>query len=286
MPDGTAAGRLEQVVNAAPIAILTTDADGIIDVANGAAEDLFGYKSGDLDGMLLAALLPTAPGTDDIFLRARSGGDIHDYETIGLKGDGSYVDVNVKITTLLSPSGQFVGLSAFAREISDVVDYRRQVADLAEHDALTGLPNRKRFESEIRQQIDRARRYDEFAAVLLADIDGFAELNDRYGQHLGDRALRAYAAGLISRLRNSDIAARTGGDEFAVLLPHTDAEGATIVAEQLRTWIGSGFRNDDEMSVPLTASVGLTVITADTESEDEVLALVDQAMQNERRQRD
>lgn len=281
-----AEARLRQVIESSPTAIVTTDGDGIIDLSNPAAEQLFGYGKGELDGVLLAALLPTAPGTDDLFLRARSGTSVEDYETIAHHHDGHYIDVSVTIAPLYLTSGQFAGLSVHAREISDVVDFRRQVADLAEHDTLTGLVNRKRFEAEIRQQIDRARRYDEFAAVILADIEGFMMLNAQYGQNFGDRALRAYAAGLISRLRTSDICARIGGDEFGVLLPHTDAEGALIVAEQLRTWIGSGFRSDDEQPVPLTAAVGLAMITSDTESEDEVFALADQALQADRRERD
>jgi len=282
----SAEARMRDVLDSAPIAILSTDSDGIIDFGNPAAESLFGFPKGGLDGVLLAALLPTAPGTDDIFLRARSGTNIEDHETIAHHNDGHYLDVSVTIASLYETTGQFAGLAVHAREISDVVDFMRQVANLAEHDTLTGLVNRKRFENEIRQQIDRARRYDEYAAVMLADIDGFMGLNSRYGQHFGDRALRAYAAGLISRLRTSDICARIGGDEFGVLLPHTDAEGALIVAEQLRTSIGNGFRSDDEEPVPLTAAVGVAMITGDTESEDEVFALADEALQADRRERD
>src|SRR5207342_1788311 len=100
-------------------------------MANPAAEALFGYDAGKLEGLLLAALLPTSPGTDDVFLRAQSGRATDEHETIGRHADGHYVDLSITIAPLRGPSGDFTGLAAHAREIGDLVDYRKQVADLA-----------------------------------------------------------------------------------------------------------------------------------------------------------
>ncbi len=103
-------------------------------------------------------------------------------------------------------------------------------------DALTGLPNRRAFDRQFNAEFKRARRFAEGLSVLLIDVDHFKHINDQHGHLFGDDVLRNLAGTLRASLpRQFDILARFGGEEFAVVLPHTDREAALLVAERLRT---------------------------------------------------
>src|SRR5207248_8842599 len=101
-------------------------------------------------------------------------------------------------------------------------------------DELTGLANRRRFMEVLELELKRSDRFDSPLALVLADLDDFKLVNDRFGHHTGDEALRALSGVFRAGLRDVDLAARLGGEEFAVLLPETDEAGAAGVAERLR----------------------------------------------------
>src|SRR5437899_713505 len=109
-----------------------------------------------------------------------------------------------------------------------------ELSDRAERDALTGLANRRALDERLEEELDRARRYRTHLSLVLVDIDDFKQVNDRYGHQSGDDLLRAFATALSGSLRELDLAARFGGEEFALLLPGTPSGGACIVAEQIR----------------------------------------------------
>jgi diguanylate cyclase (GGDEF)-like protein len=104
---------------------------------------------------------------------------------------------------------------------------------LADHDALTGLANRRRFEQELARHLAHVRRYGPEGAALVLDLDRFKPVNDTHGHAAGDRLLARVACVLRERLRTTDVVARIGGDEFAVLLPRVDRAGAEAVARSL-----------------------------------------------------
>ena len=110
----------------------------------------------------------------------------------------------------------------------------RIVERQASTDGLTDLANRRHFEETLAGEISRAERFDGSLALVLADLDDFKQVNDRYGHQAGDDVLREFAAVLRDTVRDIDLAARYGGEEFAVLLPQTDPEGAERLAERLR----------------------------------------------------
>jgi diguanylate cyclase (GGDEF)-like protein/PAS domain S-box-containing protein len=145
---------------------------------------------------------------------------------------------------------------------------------LAYQDALTGLPNRRAFDERLRAQIVRARRYREVFSLLLLDIDRFKAINDAHGHDIGDQVLRMLAEILGSRMRQADGLARWGGEEFTLLLPQTDAEGARQLAEQLRVAAA-------ESRFPgvgrLTISLGIAQF-APQDSVDTLFRRVDQAL--------
>ena len=147
--------------------------------------------------------------------------------------DFSYARYN----TLVLPAGGlglFV-LWAFDRLYRRTFNYQRSVERMAGEDALTGLPNRRQFMKAGEQMLDRVRRYGRPASLVVIDLDHFKSINDRYGHAAGDAVLRAAAGLLKQHERGADLPARLGGEEFAILLPETDLDGAVVLAERLRT---------------------------------------------------
>jgi diguanylate cyclase (GGDEF)-like protein len=148
---------------------------------------------------------------------------------------------------------------------------------LADHDSLTGLLNRRRFRAELDQYVSFSARYGGLGAVMIIDIDGLKEVNDKLGHQLGDDLIRRVSAVLRERVRATDIVARLSGDEFAVLVPQTDTAGALQLGEDLRAQVADG-GSDSERGVG-TISVGITMFGGGRESGAEaVLVAADQAM--------
>jgi diguanylate cyclase (GGDEF)-like protein len=110
----------------------------------------------------------------------------------------------------------------------------RVTRQLATTDELTQLANRRQFDEALAAEVVRAERFRDPVAVVVADLDNFKEINDRFGHDAGDLVLRAFAAAIRTNVRDVDLAARYGGEEFTVLLPATDAEGGRKLAERLR----------------------------------------------------
>src|SRR5829696_4459863 len=133
-----------------------------------------------------------------------------------------------------------------------------ELRHLADHDSLTGLQNRRRFRSELDQYVSFTARYGGQGAVMVIDIDGLKETNDRFGHQAGDNLIRRLSAVLRERVRNTDIVARLSGDEFAVLMPQTDTGGALQLGEDLRAEVAEEFPDDGETG-PATISVGITM---------------------------
>ncbi len=125
----------------------------------------------------------------------------------------------------------------------------------------TGLLNDRSFSERCLQEVSRARRQEQPIAVLAIDFDGFKALNDAHGHAFGDEALRLFASTLKRHLRDFDVGARTGGDEFSVLLPGTDAAGALVVAERLRAMVGALSVEFDGRRATLSVSCGVACWT-------------------------
>ncbi|MCB1832242.1 MAG: GGDEF domain-containing protein [Geminicoccaceae bacterium] len=144
---------------------------------------------------------------------------------------------------------------------------------LANTDELTGLGNRRSFVERAREAMALSRRHAQPLALLFVDVDGLKELNDNEGHARGDLALKQLARALRQCLRQSDYAARYGGDEFVILMPQTDMHAATIAAERLRAAIETG--ND---GLPLTVSVGLASTQGTHVGIEELVARADEAL--------
>jgi diguanylate cyclase (GGDEF)-like protein len=171
------------------------------------------------------------------------------------------------------------------QDISERKHLEEHLRHLADHDPLTGLRNRRLFEHDLKLQIGRCQRYDEQAALIAIDLDGFKQVNDLHGHKVGDEALKAVARMLTRRLRATDLVARLGGDEFAVLLPHMDPEGATIVAEDLMRVIATCTVDTGTTVVHLDGSAGFALLHRLTRDDESALAEADRAMYAAKRTR-
>jgi diguanylate cyclase (GGDEF)-like protein len=145
-------------------------------------------------------------------------------------------------------------------------------------DDLTGLVNRRRFIEALQAEIERARQFDSPLTVVLADLDDFKRVNDDYGHHAGDVVLRSFADLVRSHVRDVDVPGRIGGEEFAILLPETDALGAAGVAERMRHSLSSAsvFVSDDR-SVRVTSSFGVAELIPG-QAGDDLLRAADEAL--------
>jgi diguanylate cyclase (GGDEF)-like protein len=149
---------------------------------------------------------------------------------------------------------------------------------LADHDPLTGLLNRRRFRSELDQYVSFTARYGGRGAVMVIDIDGLKEVNDRYGHQTGDTLIRRVSEILRERVRATDLVARLSGDEFAVLMPQTDTTGALQLGEDLRNQVAEGLPRGSEISAA-TISVGIAMFGGQgIAGAEAVLVAADQAM--------
>jgi diguanylate cyclase (GGDEF)-like protein/PAS domain S-box-containing protein len=269
------------VVESSHDAIIGKDLDGVITSWNGGAERLYGYTSGEARGKSISILVPAGHDDElpDLMVRMRAGERVDDYETVRARKDGTLVDVSLTVSPIRSRTGAVIGAATIARDISARLRYQEQLRFLAEHDALTGARNRRRFERDLSDQVARARRYGEQAALLILDVDDFKEINDLHGHRTGDRALKAIAAALMRRLRETDVVARIGGDEFAVLLPYANESQAQVVATSLQRAISGCTVDTAEFAhLALSASIGLVLIDAETQSEEAAFAQADRAM--------
>jgi diguanylate cyclase (GGDEF)-like protein len=132
-----------------------------------------------------------------------------------------------------------------------------QLLELATTDSLTGLRNRRYFMETASQEFERSRRYQIPLSLLMLDADRFKSINDRFGHHVGDEALKALAAIGQRQLREIDLFARLGGEEFAILLPQTDFADARAVAERLRQTIAGQMIDTEQGPFNFTVSLGL-----------------------------
>jgi diguanylate cyclase (GGDEF)-like protein len=161
----------------------------------------------------------------------------------------------------------------------------RQTELMAYFDHLTGLRNYAYFESEIKTEVARAKRYQTSLCLLLLDLDGFKQVNDNLGHRTGNEVLREVSLILQKRLRASDLIARFGGDEFAVLLHRTDPDNGRRVADNLCASIDSQFRSSPfgQLEKPLTASFGLSALPIQADDEVQLFELADRALYQAKR---
>lgn len=164
--------------------------------------------------------------------------------------------------------------------ISWVKNLLSRIDDMAAHDPLTGLLNRRAFLEFGEEEIERSRRYGHKFAVVFLDLDNFKKLNDSRGHLVGDRALKAVSAALENTLRASDIVARIGGDEFSILLPEVDYDSAIEAGNKILLAIRTAMKDYP----PVSASIGVAWFATPMQSFQDMLDIADGLMYETKQQ--
>jgi diguanylate cyclase (GGDEF)-like protein/PAS domain S-box-containing protein len=271
---------LSRVVDSSDDAILTKDRDGIITSWNRGAEQLYLYTAEEAIGQPVTIIEPPelAGQQEDILRRLFAGESVHHLETERVRKDGRRLTVSLTASPIKDANGRVVSASVIARDITERRRYEERLRHLADHDQLTGLFNRRRFEEELKRELARARRYHATAAMLSVDLDSFKSINDAAGHAAGDVVLGEVAATLRRRFRSTDVIARLGGDEFAVLLPEIDPEDARESGEELLGALRACRPIFGGKAFQVQASIGVSTFHAEEVTADDVMVYADLAM--------
>ena len=274
MERNRAAEKFERVVQAAPNAIVAVDQQGKIILLNSQAEKIFGYQASELVGRSVEVLVPERFRAGHLGYRSGFFGSPQTRpmgggrDLFAVRKDGSEFPVEIGLNPIETEQGMLI-LSA----IVDITERKRAEAEiqrLASTDPLTGLANHRHLLEAFSREVERSGRTGRPVSLLLLDLDGLKKINDKYGHLVGSRALCRMAAVLQQQCRLNDTAARHGGDEFAVILPDTEAEGAHNLARRIADCLA----NDPEQP-PIAFSFGLASYPEDGETFDQILGKAD-----------
>jgi len=271
-------------------AVLATDLDGRVTYLNGKAEDMNGWSRDAATGRPV----------DDVFrIISRESREtarnpmtlaVQLDKTVALtpncvlvRRDGMETAIEDSAAPIHDADGQVTGAVIVFRDVGTALETSRHMAHLAQHDALTGLPNRLLLHGRLTDALAMAHRRRKPLGVLFLDLDGFKGVNDSLGHTAGDGILKSVAARLIGALRLSDTVSRHSGDEFVVLLPEIEhAADAMAVAGKLIEAANATFRVG-EQDVAVTASVGVAVYPFHGQNADALITNADAAMYRAKR---
>jgi diguanylate cyclase (GGDEF)-like protein/PAS domain S-box-containing protein len=266
-------------------AVITADAEGRVEYLNPVAEQLTGWASAEAAGrpvgevIHLVAESSRLPVENPIVRCLREGRMVEmDEQSLLINRSGIEISIQDSAAPIRDRGGRLVGVVMVFHDVSQERRLQRALVYQASHDALTGLINRREFESRLNEALLAARSRDGVSHVLLyLDLDQFKVVNDTCGHQAGDRLLKQLTSVVQTRIRTTDTLARLGGDEFGVLLQDCTLETAQRIAENLRQAIRD-FRfvwQDRVMNVGV--SIGLAEITAHSESLAAVMSAADVA---------
>ncbi len=265
-------------------AIIVMDAEYRVQAVNQAFTDITGYAAADIIGSTLASLpWGQAPGQDgngfyESIWSQLDGHDRWQGELPAVRKNGQAYTAWVALTTIRDPHGEASSYMAMLSDISERKRVEEQVRHQAEHDVLTGLPNRALFLDRMHHALATWRRQRDSFAVLFLDLDRFKAINDNNGHQTGDAVLREVAARLRGCVRRVDTISRLGGDEFVVLL--AGIKGADQAAHVAAAVMQAVSRPIDVagQALTLTASIGVAICPTDGQDVDTLMHHADVAM--------
>lgn len=191
--------------------------------------------------------------------------------------DGSVFPVYISISRVLDGDGQISHYIGTFSDISESKASQEHIRQLAHFDSLTGLPNRSLLSDRVGQALSRMERSGESLALVFLDLDRFKNVNDSLGHRIGDELLVQVSGRLKSLLRDEDTVSRLGGDEFILVLPATDAEGAGHVAEKVLDALSVPYRIE-QYELAVTPSLGIAMYPADGATYESLSMCADAAM--------
>ncbi|MFH2134690.1 MAG: diguanylate cyclase [Pseudomonadota bacterium] len=277
--------RLSEITNTMSDGLLVMDQGGRITFANPEALSLLGYSMDELLGGDMHEMLHVRPdGTPEPraecrMLKVKQTGATYrgEEETFRCK-DGSILPLSVSASVIVR-EGKVNSIVVAFHDITLRKQLELELERRAQTDALTGLSNRRHFYELAESELLRSRRYAAPMAVLMLDLDYFKLINDTHGHHAGDEVLKSFSQTCLQTLREIDVVARIGGEEFAVLMPETSAEQGLEVAERLRVALAeSVVVVEGGERLHFTVSIGATCLCAGDQNIDEVLKRADEAL--------
>jgi diguanylate cyclase (GGDEF)-like protein/PAS domain S-box-containing protein len=266
-------------------AVLATDRLGNVTYLNRVAETLTGWSHEGAVGRPLAEVFNIVDGETRQQAANPTQRAIDENETVELaigcvllRPDGTELAIEDSAAPIHDRHEEISGAVIVFREASQSRTIMERMAYLAQHDFLTGLPNRMLLRERLAQAIGVARRHGKAVSILYLDVDNFKQINDSLGHEKGDRLLQAAAHRLLTSVRATDTVCREGGDEFVILLSELEHSGdANNVAEKVHTAFEIPLLVDD-CEFHVTTSIGISVFPQDGGSADALLRKADTAM--------
>jgi Amt family ammonium transporter len=268
-------------------AVISTDRHGTVQFLNAAAERLTGWSGAEACGQPLEQVLRLVQSgeAEPLPIRAAvaqvlSEGKVMRFTAHGaelIRRDGSTAPIGERAAPLKNHEGEVVGMVVVMRDVTPERRLSNQLRHQANHDALTGLPNRALFEQRLAFMLQDCRGSGRKYAVMFLDLDQFKIVNDTCGHAAGDELIRRVATCTQSQLRAGDLVARLGGDEFGLLLPDCPVEEALQLAERVRHAIGGLRFNWEGRTFIVHASIGVVQDEPNLSSITDVLCAADRA---------
>ena len=282
--------RAQVTLNSIGDGVLTTDTVGNITYLNRVAEEMTGWPWQDASGRPLAEVFNVIDGTTrqpvpNVAEQAVQQNELVslDIQSVLVRRDGYEAGIEDSAAPIHDRRGRVVGAVLVFHDVSDLRAKALKISHQAQHDFLTGLPNRLLLTDRLTQAIALSRRHENKVALLFLDLDHFKLVNDSLGHAIGDKLLQSVARRLTDSVRTSDTVCRLGGDEFVILLSeikHVDA--ATRFAEKLLTTVALPHLIDGH-EVHITSSIGISVSPDDGRDGEAMLRNADTAMYHAKR---
>jgi len=252
-----------EIVAQAEDAVIVIDSSHRIVLFNTGAEEMFGYAEKEALGERLDMLMPERFQLQHDAMIDEFGAGMFEAKSstrrnrqiYGRRKDGNEFVASAQIMRLGDKTSRYY--AALFRDISQNKRTEEELLRLAATDPLTGAYNRREFTIMAEREALRSHRYHHPLSLMMLDLDHFKRLNDSFGHSAGDKVLQRFTTLCCNTLRNVDIFGRWGGEEFVALLPETDIEGASIIAERLRKIISENVLSYNDHKITFTASVGV-----------------------------
>jgi diguanylate cyclase (GGDEF)-like protein/PAS domain S-box-containing protein len=271
---------LQAALDTLPIPIFIKDRNRRYTASNRAFADYLGLAAGEIVGKTVFDVAPDDLAAiydrSDVDHLARGG--TQSYESQVRHADGSLHDVVFHKAIFLDPAGEPDGIVGAILDISERKALERRLELLAATDFLTGVYNLRTFYELARHEVSRLVRNGGELALVVIDIDHFKGINDSLGHAAGDNALKQFVAVVRENLREQDIFARAGGDEFRLLLPDTSPAGAHLVAERIRSEVNKIIVRSQRGRCRLSVSIGIAQCLPGEDSIDIASGLADDAL--------
>jgi len=270
---------LSAIFEQLPDVFYRTDMQGIITKMSPSCFDLLGYSAEELLGTPLAGYYKTPEERQKVVMAIiAGGGKTTRVEAALVHKNGSTVWVSTSAIVRKSPEGNPVCIEGIARDVTEQKGMEEHLIVLSRIDSLTGVYNRRFYMDKCEEVINLMKRYHRPASMMIADLDFFKSINDSYGHHAGDMALKTFTDVCRKEIRESDFVGRLGGEEFGLMLPETTIQQAISLAERIRKSVEDLVVKVGEETISFTVSIGLVELNVNDTSLDSIMSCADLAM--------